>query len=137
MYGIHYGTHRSIACIVLIRHGILKDDEKIGLLDAEPLHAGRLLEFYNAKKLVVYNTTVVSGQTMPWFLPSKVTRMLTEFDLGKMFDPNRDQGIGIHLASNRGTKYTLQEARDSDIKNDITAHTYIETFPRHKINRIS
>jgi hypothetical protein len=137
MYGIHYGTHRAIACIVLFKHNLLKAEEIVGLLDATPLQAVKLAEFYDAKQLVLYNTTVIGGQTIPWFTPSKVTNMLSKFELEKMFDPGRDQGLGIHLASNKGTKHLLQEARETDLKSDVTAASYINSISKIQLNRIS
>lgn len=118
---VWYGTHRTIATVILVKKGKLSPDAVVGTMDGQPLTAKRVVALYESGVLRTANS---DHRGVPWFNDSKVKEIVEEFKLPKFFDPRRDEGIGILIVSRPGNLPFFRTLRDGDqnVESFIASH---------------
>ncbi|MCB0404105.1 MAG: hypothetical protein KDD51_04915 [Bdellovibrionales bacterium] len=120
-YVVTYGTHRTVAIVVLVRRGELAPSAVVGQIDGIPLTAGHLTALYASGELQANNS---DRNGRPWFQAARVEQMTRHFSLERLFDPHYDFGVGVVLASEQPARPEFSET--TDFGRGTTARAFID-----------
>ena len=122
MYAVKLGNHRTVAIIILTKLKKIMPSLEVGVMCGKTLTAGELVRFYDTNQLATLNTNY---RGVAWVDESKIEDIVSKFNPAKLFDKNRDDGVGIELQPGGLIKF-------QDIKIDFGHGDLLAVYLRDK-----